>query len=282
MEEFGVALVGDRAREPRLAGAGRAVEQHALGRLDAEPLEQFGIAQRQLDHLADLVDRVAQSAEIVIGDVGAARLLGLLIFGAQLDLGGLVDMDDALGRRRDDDETHLLQRISGAVEHLAQLRRQILLRHALLARRRDDIARGHRLHLEAALERAARSLEPQILLRGREHDALRRLALDLAHLDIVARADARIGALEPVEAQDIEPLVLGIGQHRARRRRALADDLDDVALEHAERLHRAAGQAREAVAAVVGSRIGDLQLGRACIGGQVEIGHHPLRCGCER
>ena len=56
VEEGGVAFVGDRAGEPGLAGAGRAVQQHALGRIDAEPLEDFGIAQGQLDHLAQLVD----------------------------------------------------------------------------------------------------------------------------------------------------------------------------------------------------------------------------------
>ena len=52
VEEIGVALVGDRARQPGLAGAWRAVQQHAPGRIDAEPLEDFGIAKRQLDHLA--------------------------------------------------------------------------------------------------------------------------------------------------------------------------------------------------------------------------------------
>ena len=56
VEEIGVAFIGDGAGEPGLAGAGRAVEQHALGRIDAEPLENLGIAQRQLDHLAQLVD----------------------------------------------------------------------------------------------------------------------------------------------------------------------------------------------------------------------------------
>ena len=51
-KNLAVALVRDRARQQRLAGARRAVEQHALGRIDAEPLEQFGVAQRQFDHLA--------------------------------------------------------------------------------------------------------------------------------------------------------------------------------------------------------------------------------------
>ena len=58
--------------EPGLAGARRAVQQHALGRIDAEPGEQFGIAQRQLDHLAQLADGVAHAADVVVVDVGAA------------------------------------------------------------------------------------------------------------------------------------------------------------------------------------------------------------------
>ena len=171
VEEIGVAFVGDRAREPRLAGAGRAVEQHALGRIDAEPLENLGIAQRQLDHLAQLVDGRAHAAEIVIGDVGAARLLGLGIFGAQLDLGIGVDMDDALGRGRDHDQADLLQREGGRGQHLAQFGRDVAARHLLLAGGGDDVAGGERLHAEAALQRLGRALQAQILLRRREDDA---------------------------------------------------------------------------------------------------------------
>ena len=99
-EEFRRAFVGDGAREQGLAGARRAVEQHALGRIDAEPLEQLGMAQRKLDHLAQRVDRVAHSAEIVVGDVGAALAVPGRIFRKQLDRGLGVDVDDALGRRR--------------------------------------------------------------------------------------------------------------------------------------------------------------------------------------
>ena len=65
---------------------------------------------------------VPDAAEIVIGDVGAARLLGLGIFGAKLDLGIGVDMDDALGHGRDDDQPDLLQRVGGRGQHLAQAR----------------------------------------------------------------------------------------------------------------------------------------------------------------
>ena len=85
-EELRRALVGDGAREQGLAGAGRTMEQHALGRIDAEPLEQLGMAQRKLDHLAQRVDRVAHAAEVVVGDVGAALARPSRIFGKQLDL----------------------------------------------------------------------------------------------------------------------------------------------------------------------------------------------------
>ena len=87
----------------------------------------------------------------------------------------------------------------------------------------------------------------------------RRLGFGLAHLDEVARADLGIGALEAVEADDLEPLVLGIGADRARRRRALADELDDVALGEAELGHQRARQAGDAAAAVLGPHGRDLQ-----------------------
>src|SRR5690606_8929097 len=42
-EKFRVAFVGDRLGEPGLARSGRTVQQHALGRVDAEASEQFGV-----------------------------------------------------------------------------------------------------------------------------------------------------------------------------------------------------------------------------------------------
>ena len=78
--EVGRGLVGQRLRDQRLAGAGRAVEQHALRRLDAEAVEQLRVAQRQLDHLADALHLLAQPADVLVGDAGgfAAGLGGAL------------------------------------------------------------------------------------------------------------------------------------------------------------------------------------------------------------
>ena len=93
----------------------------------------------------------------------------------------------------------------------------------------DGIALDQRPAGEGALQRIGRALQPDVGLGRREHDARRRLGLGLAHLDEIARADAGIGALQAVEADDVDPLVLAIGADRARGGRALADDLDHVA-----------------------------------------------------
>src|SRR3546814_18398129 len=85
-EELRLALVRDRPRQPGLAGARRAVQQHPARRIDAQPAEKLGIAQRQLDHLAQLVDRVAKAAELVLGYGGAPCFLRFLVFGKQLHL----------------------------------------------------------------------------------------------------------------------------------------------------------------------------------------------------
>ena len=78
-------LAGDGAGEQRLAGAGRAVEQHALGDLGADGLELRRVLEELLD-LLELLDRLVGA-----GDVGERRLRGVL--GDQLGL-GLAELHD--------------------------------------------------------------------------------------------------------------------------------------------------------------------------------------------
>ena len=198
---------------------GRAVEQHALGRIDAEALEQFGMAQRQLDHLAQRVDRVAHAAEIVIGDVGAALALAFADIRGAARPAFLASMwTMPLGVVSDDDQPHFLQREGGRVEHLADFFRHVGV-DPLVAGGGDDVALGQRPAGEAALQRVGRALQPDIVLRGREHDPRRAASTcALLHLDEIARADAGVGALEAVEADDVEPLVL---RDRAEARAAV-------------------------------------------------------------
>lgn len=50
-------LVGHSLCDESLSRTGGAVQQHAAGGLDAKVLEKRGVAERQLDHLADLQGR---------------------------------------------------------------------------------------------------------------------------------------------------------------------------------------------------------------------------------
>src|SRR5690606_2816776 len=103
-------LVRHRAGEKCLPGSGRSVEQHALRRIDSEAVEQLGVLEREFDELANLLDGTAESAYVVIGDVGPPRLLRFGVFGQELDLGVRGDLDDSSGERGYDEESDLLER----------------------------------------------------------------------------------------------------------------------------------------------------------------------------
>ena len=145
------------------------MQQHPARRIHPEPGEQFGIAQRQLDHFAQLPDCIAYPANVIVVHIGArgARFLEL---GAELDLGVLVDVDDALGGGRDHRQADLGQRKGRRVEHPRDLRRHVT--DLLLPRGGDQIARQQRPAEEVALERLRRALQPHILLRWGKHHAL--------------------------------------------------------------------------------------------------------------
>ena len=180
------------------------MKQNALGRINSEPLEQLGVAQRKLDHLAQRVDRIAHPAQIVISDVGAPFAVLLGIFGKQFDHGLAVDVDDALGDGRDDHQPKLLKRERGCVEHLAHGVGHVRV-DPLVAGSSDDVVLGQRPARESALQGFARALQPDVGLGRREHHAGGRLGRRLAHLDVIGRPDPGIGTLEPVEADDVDP-----------------------------------------------------------------------------
>ena len=69
-EERGVGLAGGRAREQRLAGAGRADEQRALRRAGAERAVALGVAQ-QVAELLQLGDGAGRARDV--GERRAAR-----------------------------------------------------------------------------------------------------------------------------------------------------------------------------------------------------------------
>ncbi len=67
-EERHARLAGDRAREERLAGARRPVQQHALGYTRAERLEFLRVLEELL-YLVQLLDRLVDAGDIAEGDL---------------------------------------------------------------------------------------------------------------------------------------------------------------------------------------------------------------------
>ena len=106
-EEVRLRLVGDGAGDQGLAAAGRAVQQDPLGRVDAQPLEDLRVAQRQLDDLADAVQLRASGRRCLrrttAGWIHARAGPFLALPGSDdFQLGGRVHDDRAGGRRGDD------------------------------------------------------------------------------------------------------------------------------------------------------------------------------------
>ena len=75
--------VGHRLGDERLAAAGRAVQQHALGRLEPVLAEQVGVQERQLDRVADRLDLRPEAADVGVVDVRDLLEHELLDLGAR-------------------------------------------------------------------------------------------------------------------------------------------------------------------------------------------------------
>ena len=137
----------------------------------------------------------------------------------------------------------------------------------------DEIA-GEQWPLEEiALERFGRALEAHLALGGGEDHALGRARFRFPHRDMIARADFGIGPLQPVEPDDVEALVLGIGQHCPRRGAALADNLEHIALGYPQCGHGALGQTGDTLAAFFLPGRRDLQLYGFFVDSCWRVGH---------
>jgi hypothetical protein len=79
-EEGNTGLSGDRPRQQRLPGSGRADQQHAFRHGAAEPLVLGGVLQ-EVDDLGQLVLGLVDSGDVVEGDL---RLVSAVALGAAL------------------------------------------------------------------------------------------------------------------------------------------------------------------------------------------------------
>src|SRR6266542_6506282 len=71
-EERHARLAGDRAREQRLAGAGRAIEEHALRDPGTEGLELLRVLEELLD-LLELLYRLVDARDVLEADLRRVR-----------------------------------------------------------------------------------------------------------------------------------------------------------------------------------------------------------------
>ncbi len=175
-----VRLMSHRARDQGLAASRWSVEQDPLGRVDAEPLEDFRIPQRQLDNLADPVQLAFQSANVLIrqrargfGRCGGPRPRSSRA--ANLKLRGRIDHDCA-GR----DRRHNLEIGRSIAEKLGP--------HA--------VAR----HDRQAIEKAADVLEVAIARRNPqriEHHPLRWSKIGLLELNRLVDAAPAFSRVTP-------------------------------------------------------------------------------------
>src|SRR5439155_9606082 len=67
--------IRDGLGQQGLSRTGGAIEQDALWCLDPDPLEDLGVSQRELDHLADFLDLVLEAADVLVGHPRDAYVL---------------------------------------------------------------------------------------------------------------------------------------------------------------------------------------------------------------
>ena len=236
-DEVGVHLVCHRFCDQRLPRPRRAVEQDAFRRLDTETLEEFGVPERELDHLPDKLQFPVKAADVLVVDVGrrlAPSLLGLVWGLLELDLGAFCDDGDAFrGHLRDDE--------------------------------RERVPEDADPDVLPFRDRSAAEESSQILLAAHEADGLGRLdghflcvsGLGLPDPDFVVDPGSDVAPGAAVDAQDRLAGVLRESRPYERRCLLAPLNLDDVAADKAERLHGVDAQSGDPPAGVFMSRLLD-------------------------
>merc|ERR1719440_2620001 len=247
-EEEGARLVGDGARDERLAAAGRAKHEDAARRLDANALEELRVAQRQLDELADVLQLLAHAADVVVPHVVLA-LLVLSLDGLALAVDHRVGRDNAVLVRIGLDDLEL----DGA--HAAAAEEEVVLPHRPV--------RLHKVRLEEDVEQVARDALDGVINRQDVHALA---VLDIGALvdgDDVAEAHLEVLA-DALVHPDLARLARVVREHDAHRvLAALALEQHRVAAEELELLHGGEGERDDGV--VIVGRLVDEQAVRVLL-----------------
>ncbi len=147
--------------------------------------------QGEFHHLAQLVERITEAADIVVGDAHRPGFPGLYILGQKLHFRVGSDHDDSSRRRRRyDKEPDFVQAIGALIEQLAEdLVREATLRHSrrsMIDRRGHNVAGHDGALVKGAFQAFAGALKPHFLLRRRQHYAGRNLGVGGPQLDLIA------------------------------------------------------------------------------------------------
>jgi hypothetical protein len=236
-DEVGVHLVCHGLCYEGLTRARRPVEEHPLRRLDADPLEELGVPEGELDHLPDELELSPEAPDILVVDVGDLVLPLLLLPGLvglllELDLGVVGDHPDALGDDLCDHEGE------GVPEDVHP----------------DGLP---------LLDRAAPEEPGEVLLPANEPDGLGRLDhhllgidnLDLPDPHLLVDTGAGVRPDGPVDPDHRLPRVLRVAgpDHGGGLLPPL--DLDDVPRDQGEGLHDVQADAGDAPARVAEVRL---------------------------
>ncbi len=178
-EERHLGFAGDGARQQRLAGAGRADHEHALGDLAAELLELARVLE-EVDDLGDFLLGLIDARDIGEGDVDL--VLAQQARAALAEGHGPAAAGGALHLPQHVDEHQDQQQRRGQLQQ--QLRREI----RLLGRAPLDVDVGlvQRADQRGVVGLGVEGLELRLVLaRAVDHLALQHDRLDLARLHIV-------------------------------------------------------------------------------------------------
>ena len=192
-EERDAGLAGDGAREQRLTGAGRAVEQHALGDPGAERLELLRVLEELLD-LVQLLHGLVGARDVAEGDLGRVHRHPL---GARLAEAHhlraaalhLVHQEDPEAEEEDEGQDVGEQREDARAARALDLGRDVLA-----AQRVDQRLLGV-LGIAGRVLGAVGLLDVDRVVLGLDRDLLERLGvvLDLGDELVVARLLLRAG-----------------------------------------------------------------------------------------
>ncbi len=205
-KEISLGFMRDRACDQSLATSRRPMQQHPLGRVDTQLLENFRIAQRQFDHLADALQLRLQPSNVFIGSRARRYFLGLLRVADDQHRGG-IDQHRPLG---------------GGCAHTE------VCPPAAKQRSPDPASLAHRQAIEQAADIVQIAIGGPDVGRG-EHDPLGGSASRFLHRNNLIQPRSGVLADQPVNLDArLSPQFLVRG-HGLADGHALAGDLDRIA-----------------------------------------------------